>query len=198
MKYTDSTVGSATEWVHFRWEIHPADRRVFFRKSAQPASAEKEIMHLRNPDFGTVPDVVADLNSTYGTSIVQLPTLYNYFPSITGFRFFFNNLKKPYLANLSITTTADPASNAQLQQTAAFQVKAFPIPASDVLHLSWSQESPTAQLWLYNMQGQVVESKTLRSGEALQVAELPEGSYIGKLLGRDGSIGYFRFIKDYG
>ena len=68
----------------------------------------------------------------------------------------------------------------------------WPVPANDVLHISYSSESNNglSALKMYNMNGSLVMSKEIRdtSGTEFQVSNLPPGFYMLQLTNREASI----------
>lgn len=194
LRYGGQTLASDSQWNHFRWVVYPKGLKLYFRHSSDPDSTEKEAMHLRNPNFGTVPDVLADLNNTYGTSVSSLPTYYNWFNHFTGLRFFQNNLKRSYLSNVKVTTTGGVQS--VKAQQAPRQIPVYPNPAKHTLYLDFAETQKPRVLELFNSQGQRVRRRRLSSTNQVAIQDLPAGIYIGQCWGESRTpLGQFHFVK---
>jgi len=102
---------SATIWRHFTWLVKPERMELYYRNSSNTADILVFFMAIPKYSFPEDPaNAIGKINAAHGTSITNLPTLYEWYNSPNAIRFFINGGTKAHIANIKVTRE-DPTIN---------------------------------------------------------------------------------------
>jgi hypothetical protein len=173
-RFRARSLGSTSRWNHFKLKLMPERMEFYYRASG--GSTDTLAMFQSLPKPGTVAAMLAKINADHGTSITDLPILYNYFPVLKGVRVFFNAQNKTYFANLKVTTSGDTLVNSFKPEYKTFIANVWPNPAEDVLNAECSER--LSHVAILDSRGKTeLQKRTDLMVETLNVKDLPKGAY---------------------
>jgi hypothetical protein len=123
----------------------------------------------------------------------SLPTLYHWFSSFNGVRFFFNGGNLTYVANVKLQSSFIPSSTKE--NFTSKEWMGFPNPVSETLHFSFSDPNPKQFLVLDGVGRRVAEGKTRGHSFSMDVKDWKPGVY--QMIYFEGStLKRTRFVKN--
>jgi hypothetical protein len=129
------TLASKTAWRHFTWKIFPEKLEVWTRSSGRPEGNDTLTMAMVIPKMGPLPNMLSTLQTGHGLTnpLDSLPTLYHWFPSINGVRFYLNGGNITHLANVQLKSSYLPTAIQSLSENENSTI--YPNPVSELLIL---------------------------------------------------------------
>jgi len=189
------SLASRTRWRHFTWKIFPEKLEVWTRSSALPEGLDTLTMRMVIPRPGNLSNMLSALQTGHGLSNPpdSLPTLYHWFSSFNGVRFFFNGGNLTYVANVKLQSSFIPSSTKE--NFTSKEWMGFPNPVSETLHFSFSDPNPKQFLVLDGVGRRVAEGKTRGHSFSMDVKDWKPGVY--QMIYFEGStLKRTRFVKN--
>ena len=133
----NNIIASTTKWRRFTWTFFHEMMTLQVRNASEPESSNSQVMQMFIPKVDTLNPgpTVSRLRTFYGNNVTQLPKLYYWFPKLEAFRFFWNAGSNVWLANLTIESTGNSPTTANIQTSNNIPVSVFPNPGNDRLRI---------------------------------------------------------------
>jgi hypothetical protein len=167
-----SPVAELNTWTHITLVVTDTTLKYYRRNTGQPESSNLLLGDLYTPKDIDTNVVISKLNSYYSKSIIKLPTLYNYFSSIEGVRFFLNG-DSTYIANVTIKALDVPTKACE-NINYANNVKVYPTITSDYLTIDFAAQTLAT---IYNINGSLLKKVKIEGKTFVNVSDLNPGMY---------------------
>jgi len=155
----NNIIASTTKWRHFTWNIYPERMTLSVRNTSEPETAGQIVMEMYIPKVDTLnpQPCISAINTFYNINMTQLPELYNWFPKVEAFRFFWNAGSNVWLANLTIETTGNTSPLQSKKYEVMVQNRIVPNPGNGFFQLKGMSSGSYVEV--YNALGNLIEKQ---------------------------------------
>jgi hypothetical protein len=194
-RWTTFTLASKTRWRHFTWKIFPEKLEVWTRSSARPEGNDTLTMRMVIPKRGPLGNMLSTLQAGHGLGnpLDSLPTLYHWFPSFNGVRFYLNGGNITHLANIQLKSSYLPTANQAISILENAEV--YPNPASEKLYIKNPSKGEIEIVVLDVLGRKVFEGKENGMESSLDIRTWKPGVYQMRISDKN-KVGVLRFVKE--